>query len=93
MSSTTTVVTEKEFRDSVDYCFKALDMDRNDFLDWPECKDFIKGVMSAKGGYNPDSFKDQYEVMDKNDDGKISKVELIERVVEVGRENGLFGNA
>ena len=30
--------------------------------------------------------------MDKNDDGLISKEELIERVVEVGREKGLFGD-
>ena len=29
--------------------------------------------------------------MDKNDDGNISKSEFIERVVELGRENNLFG--
>ena len=85
-----TTVTEAEFRENVVYMFKALDMDRNDFLDWKECKDVVAQVMKADGGYNADSFKAKYESMDKNKDGCISKTELIEAVIELGRERKLF---
>lgn len=83
-------VTEAEFRASVTHMFKALDMDRNDFLDWSECKGVISAVMKADGGYKVDSFKAKYELMDKNADGRISKAELLEAVVVVGRERNLF---
>ena len=64
-----TDVTESEFRTNVQEMFKALDMDRNDFLDWAECKDFVRAVMKADGGYDPEDFKAKYEAMDKNADG------------------------
>ena len=51
----------------------------------------VAQVMRPKGGYDPESFKSHYDTMDKNDDGKISKDEFIARIVEIGRENGLFG--
>ena len=38
-------VTEAEFRVNVAEMFKALDMDRNDVLDWTECHDLVKAVM------------------------------------------------
>ena len=47
--------------------------------------------MKQDGGYDSESFKAKYDTMDKNDDGKISKNELMEAVVEVGRERNLFG--
>ena len=47
--------------------------------------------MKQDGGYDSESFKKKYDSMDKNDDGKISKNELMEAVVEVGRERNLFG--
>ena len=87
-----TTVTESEFRANVTHMFKALDMDRNDFLDWRECKDVVAAVMKADGGYNADSFRDKYERMDKNADGRISKAELLEAVVAVGRERNLFAS-
>lgn len=86
-------VTETEYRASVVDMFKALDMDRNDSLDWAECKDMVSAVMKQDGGYNADSFKAKYDAMDKNSDGKISKTELIEAVVAIGRERNLFGAA
>lgn len=86
-------VTETEYRASVVDMFKALDMDRNDSLDWTECKDMVSAVMKQDGGYNADSFKAKYDAMDKNSDGKISKTELIEAVVAIGRERNLFGAA
>ena len=91
MSSTT--VTEGEYRANVLEMFKALDMDRNDVLDWAECRDLVKAVMKVDGGYDAESFKAKYDAMDKNDDGKISKAELVEAVVAVGRERNLFGDA
>ena len=91
MSSIT--VTEAEYRANVLEMFKALDMDRNDVLDWTECRDLVKAVMKADGGYDAESFKAKYDAMDKNDDGKISKTELVEAVVAVGRERNLFGEA
>ena len=84
-------VTEGEFRAGIEEMFKALDMDQNDVLDWDECKYLVTEVMKTDGGYNSDSFKAKYEAMDKNDDGKIQKAELIEAVMQVGRERGLFG--
>ena len=84
-------VTEAEFRVAVSDMFKALDMDRNDWLDWNECRDMVAAVMKQDGGYNAESFKARYEQMDANDDGKISKNEFMDQVVEVGRERGLFG--
>jgi Ca2+-binding EF-hand superfamily protein len=33
--------------------------------------------MKAKDGYDPETFKQAYETMDKNDDGKISKEEML----------------
>ena len=42
--------------------------------------------MKSKGGYNVDAFKTSYESMDKNADGKISKAEFIETIVELGRQ-------
>ena len=83
-------VTEAEFRASVTHMFKALDMDRNDMLDWNECKDVVRQVMKADGGYDPESFKAKYDSMDKNADGRISKAELTEAVVAVGLERNLF---
>ena len=47
--------------------------------------------MKQDGGYDSESFKAKYDAMDKNDDGKIQKNELMEAVVEVGRERNLFG--
>ena len=85
-----TDVTEAEYRANVLEMFKALDMDRNDVLDWSECRDLVSAVMKQDGGYNADSFKSKYDSMDKNDDGKISKKELVEACVEVGRERNLF---
>ena len=84
-------VTEAEFRVNVAEMFKALDMDRNDVLDWTECHDLVKAVMKQDGGYDAISFKAKYDAMDKNADGKISKKELMEAVVQVGRERNLFG--
>jgi len=84
-------VTEVEYRASINEMFKALDMDRNDSLDWGECRDMVSAVMKQDGGYNADSFKAKYDSMDQNDDGKISKSEFIEAVVEIGRERMLFG--
>lgn len=74
-------VTEAEYRAAISEMFKALDMDRNDVLDWEECRDLVSAVMRQDGGYNAESFRSKYEAMDKNDDGKISKAELIESVV------------
>jgi len=85
-----TDVTEAEYRVNVQEMFKALDMDRNNELDWDECRDLVGAVMKQDGGYNSESFKSKYDKMDKNDDGKISKKELIEACVEVGRERNLF---
>ena len=90
MSSGATV-TEAEYRVNVLEMFKAIDMDRNDFLDWDECRDLVKAVMKADCGYHAESFRSKYDAMDKNDDGKISKNELVEAVVQVGRERNLFG--
>ena len=71
--------------------FKALDLDQNNVLDWKECKYLVTQVMKQDGGYDSESFKVKYDTMDKNDDGKISKNELMEAVVQVGRERKLFG--
>ena len=84
-------VTEAEFRAGVLEMFKALDMDNNDVLDWNECRDMVAAVMKQDGGYNADSFRSKYDTMDKNDDGKISKAELVEAVIQIGRERNLFG--
>ena len=65
-------------------------MDQNNVLDWTECKDFVAAVMKPLGGYDANSFKETYDKMDKNADGLISKTELIERVVEIGKEKNLF---
>lgn len=48
--------------------------------------------MKQDGGYNTESFKARYDAMDKNDDDKISKPELMEAVVQIGRERHLFGS-
>ena len=61
-------------------------MDRDDYLDWKECRGMVAQVMKSKGGYSVDSFKTSYESMDKNADGKISKAEFIETIVELGRQ-------
>ena len=84
-------VSEAEFRAGVLDMFRALDMDNNDVLDWDECRDMVAAVMKQDGGYNADSFRSKYDQMDKNDDGKISKAELVEAVVQIGRERNLFG--
>ena len=62
-------VTEAEFRAATAEMFKALDMDRNDVLDWEECRDLVSAVMRQDGGYNAESFRAKYDAMDKNDDG------------------------
>ena len=85
-------VTEPEYRAGIDEMFKALDLDRNYALDWNECHDMVKAVMKSDGGYDAASFREKYDSMDANDDGKISKQEFIEAVVAIGRERGLFGN-
>ncbi len=85
-----TDVTEAAYRANVLEMFKALDMDRNDVLDWDECRDLVKNVMKQDGGYDPNSFKSKYDSMDKNDDGKISKKELVEVCIDIGRERNLF---
>jgi len=84
-------VTEADYRANVVEMFRAIDMDRNDVLDWAECKDLVRAVMKVDGGYDVDSFRSKYDAMDKNDDGKISKNELVEAVVQIGRERNLFG--
>ena len=84
-------VTEADFRSGVTEMFKALDLDQNNVLDWSECKYLVTQVMKQDGGYDSQSFKAKYDLMDKNEDGKISKNELMEAVIEVGRERNLFG--
>ena len=84
-------VTEAEFRSGVLEMFRALDLDNNDVLDWNECRDMVAAVMKQDGGYDSESFKAKYDAMDKNVDGKISKSELMEAVVQIGRERNLFG--
>ena len=86
-------VTEADFRANLHEMFKALDLDQNDSLSWKECKGMVAQVMKSKGGYDAESFKESYDKMDKNDDGNISKAEFIERIVEIGKENNLFGLA
>ena len=85
-----TDVTESEFRINVQEMFKALDLDRNDRLDWKECRDFVRAVMKPDGGYDAEDFREKYEAMDKNADGMISKQELMESVIAVARERNLF---
>ena len=82
-------VTEAEYRANVHEMFRALDMDNNDVLDWEECRDMVAAVMKNDGGYDAESFRTKYDTMDKNDDGKISKDELIEAVIQIGRERNL----
>ena len=84
-------VTEAEFRSGVTEMFKALDLDQNNVLDWSECKYLVTQVMKQDGGYDSQSFKAKYDLIDKNEDGKIQKNELMEAVIEVGRERNLFG--
>ena len=48
--------------------------------------------MKPLKGYDAALFKATYDQMDQNSDGKISKEELVERVVQIGREKGLFAN-
>lgn len=79
-----TTVTEADFRASIVDMFRALDMDANDMLDYKECKDVVTAVMKIDGGYDAESFREKYDAMDKNADGRISKAELIEAVVAVG---------
>ena len=52
----------------------------------------MTAVMKPLKGYDAASFKATYDQMDQNSDGKISKEELVERVVQIGREKGLFAN-
>ena len=85
-----TDVTESEFRINVQEMFKALDLDRNDRLDWKECKYFVSAVMKPDGGYDAEDFREKYEAMDKNADGMISKQELMESVIAVARSRNLF---
>ena len=84
-------VTEAEFKAGVLEMFRALDLDNNDVLDWNECRDMVAAVMKQDGGYDAESFRSKYDAMDKNDDGKISKAELVEAVIQIGRERNLFG--
>ena len=84
-------VTETEFRSGVLEMFRALDLDNNDVLDWNECRDMVAAVMKQDGGYDAESFRSKYDTMDKNDDGKISKAELVEAVIQIGHERNLFG--
>ena len=69
--------TTEEFKNNVNYIFTALDMDNNNVLDWDECLKVVTQIMKAKDGYDPETFKQAYETMDKNDDGKISKEEML----------------
>ena len=85
-----TAVSEAEFRINLLEMFKALDLDQNDWLDWNECRDVVKEIMKPLGGYNPNSFKAKYDAMDKNKDALISKAELIDVVLEMGRDTKLF---
>ena len=88
-----TVVTEADFKSSVMEMFKALDLDQNDVLDWDECRELVASVVKKQdGGYNANSFKTKYDAMDKNADGKISKAELLDAVVQIGRERNLFAD-
>ena len=88
-----TVVTEADFKYSVMEMFKALDLDQNDVLDWDECRELVASVVKKQdGGYNANSFKTKYDAMDKNADGKISKAELLDAVVQIGRERNLFAD-
>lgn len=58
-------------------------MDRNNVLDWEECKEFVAEVMKPLGGYDIKAFKKTYDQMDRNNDGKLDKNELIDKVLEV----------
>jgi Ca2+-binding EF-hand superfamily protein len=69
--------TTDEFKNNVNYVFTALDMDGNNVLDWDECLKVVSQVMKDRADYDPQSFKAAYEAMDKNDDGKISRDEML----------------
>ena len=53
----------------------------------------VSQVMRSKSGYDPESFKVSFEKMDADGSGNISKEEFVERIVQIGKENGLFGLA
>jgi Ca2+-binding EF-hand superfamily protein len=85
--------TTDEFKNNVNYIFTALDMDNNNVLDWDECLKVVTQVMKGKEDYNPLSFKDAYEAMDKNDDGKISKDEMLAQVMATASNHGLINDS
>ena len=51
----------------------------------------LSTVLKSDGGMDMAAFEAKYQAMDKNADGKISQKELVDTVVELGRERNLFG--
>jgi Leucine-rich repeat (LRR) protein len=46
--------------------------------------------MKKNGSYNPESFKTAYSNIDKNDDGKINRDELVTAVLKVAKEHNMY---
>ena len=84
------VTTLEQFKQDVYTVFTALDMNNNQFIDEDEAVDVVRRVLKNKGGYDPESFREQYALMDKNADGKISKEEFEAAVLNVAREGNFL---
>ena len=54
------VTTLEQFKQDVYTVFTALDMNNNQFIDEDEAVDVIRRVLKNKGGYDPESFREQY---------------------------------
>ena len=73
--------TDEQLRQAIDGVFNKYDVDKNNTLDEAELKKVLSDAFSQLGatrGVNESDIKKFRSAVDKNNDGKVTKVELFE---------------
>ena len=86
-------ITEAQLREVATQMFEQIDANKNGALEKDEVKAFSQRMMTQ---LKPDStfdeakFEENFQKLDKNQDGKVSFDELFKSLVEKAKSNGVL---
>ena len=84
-------VTEAELRVQMEQLFDTIDINRNNKLEHSEVRRFsldLHNQLNAGEPFDEDAFEDYFEHLDKNEDGTVSRMELLNSLIEKARKEG-----
>ena len=71
--------------------FATIDSNKNGKLEVNEMREFSRGMLhrvKPDADFDEAAFQENYKSLDKNNDGTVSKAELLQSIIEKARQKG-----